>query len=103
MPFVYFLLLAPLVFIYIILIAPMRKRMRQQQLVASQVVVGDTIVTTAGIFGVIAALDEDVAELDIAPGVRIKVARGVIADKVVEETARLAHPDELEHSTVEED
>ena len=40
--------------------------------------VGDEVVLTSGVFGTIRGLDEAVAEVEIADGVTIRVARGAI-------------------------
>jgi len=39
---------------------------------------GDDVVLTSGVFGTIRGLDEGVAQVEIADGVTIRVARGAI-------------------------
>jgi len=40
--------------------------------------VGDEVVLTSGVFGTVRGLDEAVAEVEIATGVIIRVARGAV-------------------------
>ncbi len=75
---------APFIFIlvifYFLLIAPMRKKQRQTQEMLSKLKKGDEVITGGGIFGRIAALDEErgFVVLQIADNVKIKVLRSAI-------------------------
>ena len=81
---------APMIFIFIIfyflLIAPMRKKQKKVQEMLANLKKGDEVVTNGGIFGRIAALDEErgFVILDISPNVKIKVQRGAIAGLATE-------------------
>ena len=81
---------APMIFIFVIfyflLIAPMRKKQKKAQEMLANLKKGDEVVTTGGIFGRIAALDEErgFVILDISPNVKIKVQRGAIAGLATE-------------------
>ena len=48
----------------------------------SSLVVGDDVISSAGIYGTITALDEQVAVLRVADGVEIRLARATIARRV---------------------
>ncbi len=49
--------------------------------------VGDEVLLASGVFGTIRGLEEDVAQVEIAAGVTIKVARGAVGQVVrAEET-----------------
>lgn len=75
----------PMIFIFVVfyflLIAPMRKKQKRQQLMLSQLKRGDEVVTASGILGRITALDEStgIVVLQIADNVKIKVLRNAIA------------------------
>jgi preprotein translocase subunit YajC len=71
------LLLMGVVF-YFLLIRPQQRRARAQRELLSSVRVGDEIVTTAGVFGTVTAIDDesDVVTLEIAPGTSIRMVRG---------------------------
>jgi preprotein translocase subunit YajC len=66
---------------YFLLIAPMRKKQKRAQELLSKLKKGDEVITNAGIFGRISALDEErgFVVLQIADNVKIKMARSAIA------------------------
>ena len=83
MPIISFaVVLVLLVLLYFKAIRPQQQVLRAQQQVVASLAVGDRVISSAGIFGRITALTEDVAHLEIAPGVVIQVARAAIAHKV---------------------
>ncbi len=66
---------------FFFVVRPQRQRMVEQQEMLARVKVGDHVITTAGIFGTVTALDEDTATLLIAPNVHVKFARAAILDR----------------------
>ena len=76
---------APMIFIFVIfyflMIAPMRKKQKKTQEMLARLKKGDEVVTGGGIFGRIAALDEErgFVVLQIADSVKVKVLRSAIA------------------------
>jgi preprotein translocase subunit YajC len=74
------LLLMGVIF-YFLLIRPQSRRQKAQRALLSTVAVGDEIVTTAGVYGTVTAIDEDedVVTVEIAPGTRIRMVRAGIA------------------------
>ncbi len=66
---------------YFLLIAPMRRRQKKTQAMLSALKKGDAVVTTGGIYGRIAAIDESTNTLvvQIADNVKVKVARSAVA------------------------
>ena len=86
-----FILIA--VAMYFLLIRPQRRRMAEQRNLASAVQEGDEVMTTAGIYGFVTAIDGDVIWLDIADGVDIRIARQAVSRRIpAEEAASLAAP-----------
>lgn len=75
----------PMIFIFVIfyflLIAPMRKKQKKTQEMLSKLKRGDEVVTGGGIFGRVAALDEErgFVVLQIADNVKVKVLRSAIS------------------------
>ena len=64
--------------------------------------VGDEVVLTSGVFGTVRALDEAVAQVEIADGVTIRVARGAVGQVVQEAPARDdAEPDDTQEVSEE--
>ncbi len=69
------------VIMYFLIIRPQRTRMRQHQEMIRNVRRGDTIVTSGGIIGkVIKVVDDNEVQLEIAEGVRVRVARTMISE-----------------------
>jgi preprotein translocase subunit YajC len=77
---VYMLVILALFFILIVL--PQRRRMNAHRALVAALQVGDEVVNNGGLHGTIRSLDDTVVELEVAPGVVVKVARGAIAAKV---------------------
>lgn len=87
---------------WFLLIRPQRRR--QQELMATQrsIDVGDEVMLSAGIFGRIAEIDEETLLLEVAPGVRVKVARGAVVRVVPREPAATEEPPAVPPSDVEQ-
>jgi preprotein translocase subunit YajC len=65
--------------VYFLMIRPQQKRRREALTMQNQLGPGDQIVTIGGLHGTIVSLDDDVATLEVAPGVQVKFARQAIA------------------------
>ena len=72
-----------IVLMYFMLIRPQQKRMREQQAMLSAVEEGDEVLTTAGVYGFITAMEGDVLWVEIAEGVEVRVAKGAIARRIL--------------------
>jgi len=64
-----------IVVFYFFLIRPQAKKQREQQGFLQSLKVGDQIITQSGLFGKITGLNEQIANLEIANGVQIKILR----------------------------
>ncbi|MCO6430527.1 MAG: preprotein translocase subunit YajC [Deltaproteobacteria bacterium] len=64
---------------YFMVIKPQTTKVRQQQSLIQSLKKGDTVVTSAGIIGKVAALEEDCVLLDVSNNVRLKVEKDHIA------------------------
>ena len=64
---------------FFLVVRPQRRQMASHRALVASLSPGDEVVTTGGILGTIRSLDDDVAELEVAPGVVLRVARGAIA------------------------
>jgi len=71
------LFLLPLI-VLVLLMRQQQRRLRQHQALIASLEVGDEVVTTSGIFGTITSLGDDTAQLEVAPGVAVKVAKRAI-------------------------
>ena len=69
---------AILAIFYFLILAPMKRRQRKIADFQSSLKVDDQVITTSGMYGRIAKLDESTVQLEIAERVRVKVARSAI-------------------------
>lgn len=77
---------------------PARNQQRSMQQLQTELVVGDEVVISAGIYGTVRELDEDRVGLEIAPGTVITVARQVVVRRTADELspgAAAAQPDDM--------
>ncbi|MBS0272019.1 MAG: preprotein translocase subunit YajC [Proteobacteria bacterium] len=80
-----FMSLLPLVLIfavfYFLLIRPQQKKAQQQKALLSALKRGDRIITNGGLIGVISKIVSDQElQVEIAEGVRVRIARPMVAD-----------------------
>jgi preprotein translocase subunit YajC len=68
--------------IYFLLWRPQQRRIAAVRRLQSEIREGDEVLTTSGIYGRITRLGEADADLEIAPGTVIRVARGAIGQRM---------------------
>jgi len=66
---------------WLLLIRPQQRRVRQHQATVSSLRVGDEIVTAGGLCATVTALDEEKATVMIAPGVEVQILRGAVSQR----------------------
>lgn len=71
---------------YMLIIRPQRNKQRRAQQMQGGVEVGKRVRTTAGIYGTVTAIDDGDVELEIAPGVEIRIMRRAIMDILPEDS-----------------
>lgn len=82
------------VIMYFLIIRPQRQQMKKRQEMLNNVRRGDQVVTGGGITGkVVKVVDDNELEVEIAEGVKVRVARSLLADvkvkgEPVKETAK---------------
>ena len=74
---------------WVLLILPQQRRVRQHQAVIASLQVGDEVVTAGGVYGTIMSVDEDTLAVEVAPGVVLRVLRNAVSQ-------RLAPDDEVD-------
>jgi len=78
--------MVPLVLIFVIfyflLLRPQIKRAKEQKQMMAALAKGDEVVTNGGLLGRITRADEDFVNLEIAPGVRVKLQKNAVAAMV---------------------
>ena len=94
------LLLIVLLFVvmYFLMIRPQQKRRREALQMQSSLSPGNHIVTIGGLHGIVVHVEDDVVDIEIAPGVEVRFARPaiarVVADSLVDEQSELPADDE---------
>ena len=70
------------VIMWVLIIRPQQRRVREHREMINNVRRGDTVVTSGGIVGKVTRVVEDANELEveIADGVKVKLVRGMIAE-----------------------
>jgi preprotein translocase subunit YajC len=64
---------------YFLLIAPMRKRQKALQAMIAELKKGDKVVTNGGLYGEVAAVQEDLVILKLADNIKVRVAKSAIS------------------------
>jgi preprotein translocase subunit YajC len=79
--------------LYFVMIRPQRNRQRQAQQTQNQVVPGQRVRTTAGMYATVVSMDGDDVVLEIAPGVNVTYIRRAIMGVVPDDTGSTIHSD----------
>lgn len=72
----------PFVLLYVLLIRPQQRRLREAQLMAASLEPEDDVITAGGIHGTVTAVDDDTVWLEVAPDVVVRVLKGAISQRV---------------------
>ncbi len=67
---------------YYFMIKPQRRRMQQQQQVSRAASIGDEVMTTSGIYGVVIEEHDDRVTIESGPGTKLIVTRAAISGRV---------------------
>src|SRR5215471_15857246 len=68
--------------VYFLMMRPQQRRRKQMMQVNNELQPGQRVRTTAGIYGTIVAVDGQDLDLEIAPGVEVRIMRRAIMDVV---------------------
>lgn len=79
-----FLIFLPIILAFYFLgIRPNQKRMRAQQELMRAIAVGDEIETAAGFYGTVRSMDELTLDVELTPGMVVKMSRGAVRRRIV--------------------
>ena len=67
---------------YLLLIRPASRRQRQVRQMQSSLSIGDNVMLSSGIYGVVRSLDDDRVQVEVAPGVVVEAARGAVGQRL---------------------
>lgn len=73
--------------LYAFMILPQQKRMKAHQQLVNSLAEGDLVVTSAGIHGAIAEVEDSVVWLEVAPDVELKISKSAIAERISDDAA----------------
>ena len=68
--------------LYAFMIIPQQRKMKAHNSLLQSLQEGDVVVTSAGIYGAIAEVEDNVVWLEVAPDIELKVLRSAISDRV---------------------
>ena len=93
------LLAAMFALLWVLLIRPQKRKQAEQQQLLSGIEPGDEVLTMGGIYGIVQEIDEDDdLVVEIAEGIRVRVARRAVAGVVKPDD----EPDEVDEDGGEE-
>ncbi len=72
---------------YFVLIRPQQKKMKEHKKMVEELKKGDKIITQGGIYGTVTNTGEHKLTVEIADGVKVKIARGAVGTVLSEEEA----------------
>jgi preprotein translocase subunit YajC len=89
---------------YLLIWRPQQRRLANVRALQEALRLGDEVITTGGVYGTVTALRDDHIELEIAPGVVVRVARGAIGTRITQDAADeddvdadVDHPEDQDH------
>ena len=68
------------VIMYFLILRPQRQKQRMHQEMVANLRRGDTVVTSGGLIGKVAKVDEGELQVELAEGVRVRIVRGMVAE-----------------------
>ena len=77
---------------WFLLIRPQRKRAQEAAQVRDSLRVGSEVITTAGLYGTVAHVDEDAVLLEVAPGVTNRYVKAAVG-RIVSQPEEAGDPD----------
>jgi preprotein translocase subunit YajC len=79
--------------LYFVMIRPQRNRQRQAAQTQNQIVPGQRVRTTAGMYATVVALEDGDVVLEVAPGVKVRYIRRAIMDVVPSDSDTVMNSD----------
>jgi preprotein translocase subunit YajC len=79
--------------LYFVMIRPQRNRQRQAMQTQNQIVPGQRVRTTAGMYATVVSLEDGDVVLEVAPGVKVRYMRRAIMDVVPSDSDTVMNSD----------
>jgi len=68
--------------LWVVLIVPRQREVRRHNALVASLEVGDQVMTGAGIYGTITVMGDEDVQVEIAPGVTVRMAKRAVGSKV---------------------
>jgi preprotein translocase subunit YajC len=81
----YIFILVLLAVLWLFLIRPRQRQLKDQRRQIAEIAVGDEIVTAGGLYGTVRDVADDEFRVEVAPNVVVRVARRAVAGVVTEQ------------------
>jgi len=75
---------------WFVVVLPQRRMVEAHEALVASLAVGQEIVTSTGLYGTIVALDGEVAQLELAPGVVVRIDKRAVGEVVGADAADAA-------------
>ena len=72
---------------YFILIRPQQKKMKEHKKMVEQLKKGDKVIISGGVYGTVVGVGTETLKVEIADGVKVKIARSSVGTVLTEEEA----------------
>jgi preprotein translocase subunit YajC len=67
---------------WVLLILPQQRRMKQHQAIVASLQPGDEVVTAGGVYGTITSVDDETLAVEVAPGVVLRILRSAVSQRI---------------------
>jgi preprotein translocase subunit YajC len=84
---------------YFLLIRPQQRRTRAQRDLASELSIGDEVLTLGGMYGTVRDVDDDSVTVEISPGTNVRMLKQGIARRLTEDEEEFEEEAEEEPDT----
>ncbi len=91
------------VIFYLFLIRPQQKKIRSQMEMVEKLRVGDEVVTSAGIYGIVTELEDDTLLIEVSEGVEIRIAKNAVVRNLTASEREEKEKEEKEEKEEERD
>jgi len=78
----FLILLGIAILFWLVMIRPQQRRQQAMARMQRSVTVGDEVMLTSGIFGVVRSLDDKTVQVEVADGVTLRVVRAAVGEVV---------------------
>jgi preprotein translocase subunit YajC len=67
-----------------LMIIPQRRQAKEQRALLAALEVGDAVMTSSGIYGIVTEIDADIMFLEVAEGIELKMSRASVIRRILD-------------------